>query len=231
MAKELSKTSIFEYSDYRVFLKDWFSEEKKEREAVSFRFFSRAAGFSSPNFLKLVMDGKRNLSTLSIEKFSRALKLTKEEADFFRTLVSLNQSRSPEERRSHAEQLLKSRPYQKLHPLKSAQFAYYSSWYVVAIRELVDTKNFNEDPHWIASRLKPSITVTEAKRALEILFSLGLIRRNPEGRIVQSDSLLTTEDEVASVSVADFHREMIRRAGESIERFAPQNREISAATM
>src|SRR3989338_9919808 len=88
----IKKPNIFEYDNYRSFLKDLYALLKQEKSAFSFRFFSRQAGFRSPNFLKLVMEGKRNLSPESIEKFAKGLKLNKNEADFFRRLVLLNQA-------------------------------------------------------------------------------------------------------------------------------------------
>jgi hypothetical protein len=39
---------------------------KKAKPQYSFRYFARRAGLSSSNFLKLVMDGKRNLGPTTI---------------------------------------------------------------------------------------------------------------------------------------------------------------------
>jgi uncharacterized protein (TIGR02147 family) len=225
------KLSIFEYTDFRAYLRDLCHFLKTSQRSFSFRLFSRAAGFSSPNFLKLVMDGKRNLSSESIEKFAKAFKLNKEEADFFRTLVHFNQAKTHTEKTHFAEKLLESRPYRALHPLKPAQYAYYSTWYLVPVRELIDTRGFREDPEWIARQLDPPITVSEARKALETLQALGMIGRNKEGRLIQKDAVLTTDDEVASASVAQFHREMIKKASESIDRFSGELREISSVTM
>ena len=80
---------IYAYLDYRNFLKDLFAFKKQESASFSFRNFSRLAGLKSSNFLKLVMDGKRNLSPQSIHQVAKAFKLSKGEADFFETLVFL----------------------------------------------------------------------------------------------------------------------------------------------
>ena len=58
---EVRLPSVYEYLDYRQFLRDHFAASKKAKPQYSFRYFSRRAGLSSSNFLKLVMDGKRNL--------------------------------------------------------------------------------------------------------------------------------------------------------------------------
>jgi uncharacterized protein (TIGR02147 family) len=59
-------SNIYNFSDYRDFLKDRYRQLKEADSLFSFRYFSKEAGFGSPNYLKLVMDGKRNLSTEAI---------------------------------------------------------------------------------------------------------------------------------------------------------------------
>ena len=176
----------------------------------------------------MVIDGKRNLSHESIKKCSEALMLNQQESRFFTHLVLLNQAQTDDEKRYYAEQLVRSRPYRKLHPLKSAQYDYYTKWYFVAIREMVATKEFQEDPEWVAKALEPQISVSEARFALESLIRLKLIERNTAGKLFQTSQSLTTGDEVDSVAVSQFHKEMLKKGSESIERFSPQERDISS---
>ena len=70
--------NVFEFLDYRAFLRAHYETEKQRRAAFSHRFFSRLAGLRSPNFLKLVMDGERNLGPETVPKFIHALGLTGE---------------------------------------------------------------------------------------------------------------------------------------------------------
>lgn len=231
MKQTIKKPNIFEYDNYRTYLKDMYTALKTGQRGFSYRYFARMAGFRSPNFLKLVIEGKRNLSAPSIEKFAQVIKLNKEEITFFRNLVLLNQSTTIEEKKFYAEQLIRSRFYRKVHPLKQAQFDYYTNWYSIPVRELVGVTNFQEDPEWISHQLIPPISSAEAKKALEELEQLGLIKRNEEGKLVQTDAFVSTGDEVTSTSVAQFHKEMMQKAGEAITRFPPQERDISSVTL
>jgi len=224
--------TVFEYTDYRIFLKDWYQKQKAiKASAFSFRSFARAAGYSSPNFLKLVMEGQRNLSSESIETFTRVLKLSRDEARFFRCLVQLNQASSTEEKERFGRQLLRSRRFKDCHPLKEAQYHYYSQWYFIPIREMVGSPLFVNDSKWIAKTLAPSITANEAQKAIEELKSLDLIREAPSGKLTQTHAILNTADEVTSASISQFHQEMIKKGAESIDRFPSTEREISAATV
>src|SRR5688572_10586343 len=51
---------VFEYIDFRAYLKDIHLAGKQETPPLSYRSFARKLGFTSPNFLKLVIDGERN---------------------------------------------------------------------------------------------------------------------------------------------------------------------------
>src|SRR3989338_3815356 len=103
MNTKLEKPVIFEYDNYREYLRGLYDHLKVARGHFSYRYFSRMAGFRSPNFLKLVIDGDRNLSGESIEKFIKALKIQNKEAIFFRNLVLLNQSETLEEKKYFTE--------------------------------------------------------------------------------------------------------------------------------
>jgi uncharacterized protein (TIGR02147 family) len=222
---------IFEYDNYRTYLRDLYEFYKQAKPQFSYRYFSQKAGFRSPNFLQLVIEGKRNLSPESIEKFTSALKLAKKEAEFFRILVHLNQARTIGEKKIYAEQLMKSRSFRRIHPLRRDQYRYYADWYNVAIRELATLPGFSEDPAWIAKRLVPPISPQQAQKALDLLLQLGLLKRDESGRLVQTDAFISTGDEVTSASVVNYHRSMIQKGADALDRFPASGRDISSVTM
>lgn len=177
------------------------------------------------------MDGKFNIDPAAIENYTRALKFNKEESHFFRHLVLLNQAKTSEERQIHAKELLKSRTFRKLHPLSGAQYAYLSHWYFVPVRELIGMPGFKEDPQWIAQKISPAISVQEVKKAIEELLKLNLIERNVEGRLVQKQGNLSVGQGVTSPFLAQWHREMLKKASESIDRHPREVRDITTATI
>jgi uncharacterized protein (TIGR02147 family) len=224
------KKPIFEYDNYREFLKDAYDHLKSENSNFSFRYFSRVAGFKSPNILKLVMDGDRNLAPESIDQFAKGFKLNKEESHFFRNLVLLNQSKTSEQKQQYAEEIMKSRAYKKTHPLKESQYNFFGRWYSVLVRELVGLPAFKEDYDWIASQIQPSISAAEARRVVEELITLGLLIRDEQGQLKQNSKNVGTPDEVTSSVIANCHRELMKRASESIDTVPREKRDISALT-
>jgi uncharacterized protein (TIGR02147 family) len=223
--------AVFQYDNYRHFLRDYYLKAKAKDKKFSYRFFARILGYTSPIFVKRVIDGSRNLTEDGIQRFIKALKFNKEEAEFFKHLVLLNQAKTEEEKRIYAQKLLRTRTFRRLLPLKEAQFNYYAHWYLVPVRELVGLPQFKEDPQWIAEALTPSITPVQAKRAMDELLRLGLIERDANGKLCQTTIDVTTPDEIVSTFKADWLVDIIRMGGESIKRIAREKRDISSVTI
>lgn len=226
--KEFPK--IFEYNDYRVFLKDAYDAMKTLDKKFSFRYFARVAGFNSHNFLRLVIQGQSNLSLESIDKIAKAFKFNREESNFFKNLVLLNQSATSEEKQRYAREILRSQAYRKIHPLSESKYHMFANWFVTVVRELVALPKFKEDPAWIAKSIRPNIKPAEAEKAIDELLKLGLLKRDEDGKLIQSEPLLSTPDEVSSTYISNWHKEYIQRASESIDSFPREIRDISAVT-
>ncbi len=227
-----TRPNIFEYLNYRQYLRDLFQFKKSEKaSAFSFRTFSRLAGLKSSNFLKLVMDGKRNVSGEAIHKFAKAFKLTKEETHFFESLVQFEQAANAEEKNFYYDRILKSKSYNDVRLLEAHQYTYFSNWHFVAIRELVTLKGFQEDPVWINKRLGTKLHAEEVKKAIHILLTLGLLKRDEKGRLSQTVEKITTSPEMGMLALINFHREMLRKASESLEKHWSSQRDISALTV
>jgi uncharacterized protein (TIGR02147 family) len=224
------RVSVFDYLDHRAFLRDHYRERKAER-GLSFRGFSRRAGLRSPNYLKLVIDGERNLSDKMAERFAQALGLTGDAAAYFTTLVRFAQAKSTTERTEQYTKLTGFRRYRSARPLATAEVEYHATWYLPAVRELAARGDFSDDPRWIASMLWPAIAPADAARALETLLTLGLLVRDPDGRIEQAEPLVSTGAEVQSVHVATYHRAMLERASGAIDDVPRELRDISSLTL
>jgi uncharacterized protein (TIGR02147 family) len=223
--------AIYEYIDYRKYLSDWCTHEREVSDSFSFRNFSRAAGLASPSYLKMVIDGKRNISLDTIPGFAKALKLNAEESRFFENLVHFSQARTHKAKNLYYHRLLRNRRFRDANHLSKERYEYFSKWYYAAIREMVALPGFRDDPSWIAKRLRPQVTKAEAKAALALLLRLGLVVRGKDGKIVLSDASVTTSDEVNSLAVANFHKEMIDRARDSLTQPKGKRRNISSLTI
>ncbi len=232
VSKKAPGVNVFEFLDYRAYLRAYYTAEKERRPAFSHRFFSRLAGLRSPNFLKLVMDGERNLGPETVPKFIKALGLTGEAASFFADLVTFTQAESVADKNRAFERISASRRFRSARRIEGDLFKYLSHWYYPAIRELAAREDFQENPKWIAAQLRPKIPATDAATALNLLLSLGLLVRDAEtGKIVRGEPTLTTEHQSLSLATVNFHRQMLERASASIENTKREHRDLAALTV
>jgi uncharacterized protein (TIGR02147 family) len=228
-ARRRGPIDVFRYLDYRVFLADLY--RAKKQRGFSYRAFSRAAGLGAPNYLKLVTEGKRNLTKAMAARFAAACGLQGDAAEYFGRLVEFNQARSAAARNTSYQRLTDFGRYRQAQKLELAQAAYHSKWYLPAIRELCASPHFREDPDWLASVLQPAIKPKEAKHALELLLELGLLVRDASGRLQQSNSVVSTGPQTRSMNIRNYHAEMMCRATEAMELVPAAERDITSLTL
>ncbi|MDP2600793.1 MAG: TIGR02147 family protein [Deltaproteobacteria bacterium] len=222
--------TIYAYSNYREFLKDMVQELKNSQPSFSYRYFAKKAGYTSPNFLKLVIDGKRNLSEESIRKFAEVFKLGKKEKRFFELLVHYNQTIHPERRQQYYQEILDFAEYRSAHELEKEQYEYLSHWYYPAILELSHLSSFQENPEWIAGQLQNKISNKEVLAAIDCLSRIGLLVRDENGKLKPAHKALTTGEEARSLAAFSYHEQLLEMANQALKQKA-EEREFAAMTM
>lgn len=220
---------VFDYRDYRAFLRAYYTHNRKR--GVSLRGFSLRAGLRSPNYLKLVMDGQRNLGAEMAMRFAEACRLRGRAAEYFCELVAFNQAKTTAERDRCYARLQRFTRYRQVHVLDAAQDAYHSRWYIPAIRELATRADFRDDPQWIARALLPRISPRQAAAALRTLERLGLLARDDDGVLRQASSLVSTPAGPLGHHVVKFHRAMLERAAEALDAVPRDEREVASLTL
>jgi len=227
--------NIYIYLEYRKYLQDYYSFKKSLSKSFTYREFTKSAGFNSPNFLQLLIQGKRNLGKSSISKISNALNHSREEAAYFELLVHFDQAKTVEEKSRFLAALSDLRKPYQISQINELQFEHLRTWYHKAIRELLGFYAFNEKEVYayrkLAALLSPPITESEARKSVKLLLKLGLLKRDDRGGIMQADRFITTGDEVRNLCVRAFHQSMIDRAKESVDLIGPQFRDISSLTV
>lgn len=221
---------VFEYLDSQAFLRDYYAHHKEHEYGFSYRVFARRAGCRSSNFPHLVMQGKRNLSGESAVRFAEACGLKGVEVEYFSDLVAFNQARSQREKERWYERLAKYAQFRRVHKLTEAQAAYFSSWYIPAIRELAARSDFQADPAWLSQVLIPNISEAQAKKALKTLTTLGFLAVSDAGKVQQVQPLISSNGPLGHHLVT-FHRAMLKRASDAIELVEREEREIASLTL
>jgi uncharacterized protein (TIGR02147 family) len=226
----MKKIDILQFICYPEYLKAYFDARKREDPSFSHRYLSKRLGLSSPNFIMMLMQGKRKLSRTLTTKISREFKHTSKEAEYFECMVGFSRAATPREKDKYFSRMTELRKRNNVRKLEDFQYEFYSNWYNLPIRELVTYPEFKGNYNWLAKRVFPAITPGQAKRSVELLFKLKLIKKN--GNIfVRSTPLLSTGPEVSSFAVANFHRTMARLGAASIDSVQKDERDITACTI
>jgi uncharacterized protein (TIGR02147 family) len=223
--------ALFKYIDYRQFLEDFYIEKKRTTRSFSYRFFAQKAGFKSPNFLKQVIDGERNLTRRMIEQFIPALNLTKKEALFFKNLVLFNQAKSAVEKQEHYSVMLSMMDYVTEHQLSADHYNYFEKWYISVIRELICLYDFKDEYKLIADTVYPPIKVNEVKKAIQLLLRLKMIKKRSDGTYKQTASAVVSNDSMVAFARRSFNSEMLNIAKYANETIEKDERNISGTTM
>jgi uncharacterized protein (TIGR02147 family) len=220
---------VLQYTNYRVYLRDYYEYKKKTVPAFSLRFFAEKAGLSSHAHLKLTIDGKRNITKNTVVKLIHGLGLDGQRAAYFESLVFFNQAQTDADKQVYYAQLLKASPRSKLHKMEKAQFRIFREWHHSAILEMVALKDFRPIPDWISKRLGSLITPAQVTESLKLLVELGLLVKTANG-YRQRDPLITTDDEVQDLMVKMYHLQMLKLSADMLSALPGPQRDVSALT-
>ena len=222
--------SVYEYTNYRLFLKDFY-EERKEREGFTYRDFSKLTGMNSTSWLLHLIKGSKNLSAESVLRVAKALKLNKAETEYFEMMVPFTQARTNGVKDHYYQRMLGLKRKLKIAKIGEEQYDYYTKWYHPVIRSMVSKVDFGEDYALLARCLTPAIPAREAKKSVRLLEKLGLIAHGKDGKWAQSSAIISTGDEVASLSVINYHKQVSRLAEGAHDLSTREERDISALTL
>lgn len=230
-----TQRKIFEYLDYREWLRDYYESRKAINSAFSLRAFSDKIGFKAKDFISRVMQGSKNLSDESAGKIASGLKLGKRESEYFLALVGFNQAETSEKREQFLAQMQETlkvvRFTESQHLMGMYQYQVYSDWRHLVVRSLIGMYGFSGDFKELGNRVHPKISPEAAKESVELLETCGLIAKKEDGSYELTQSAITTGDKTSKVALRGFHQKCLQLGADSIDRDAPSERNISGLTL
>jgi len=220
---------IFEYTDYREWIRDAFDDFKQRKTVISWRYMAMKLGADPGNLLR-VSQGKIHLTLSLVKPMAEFFELDEKETAYWTELVCFGRAKTDAEALNHYEkmQILKGIP---LKLLAKKELEFYRHWYYNAIRSIIGICKFKDDFEGLAESCTPAITVDEAKSAVKLLYDLNMISKDRDGFWKVNDTFVSTGGNWRSEAVRTFQKETIRLAGESLERHNPPLRDISTVTM
>lgn len=226
------------YTDFRQYLKDFYEfkvqQHKDSFSSYNYKTFSAAADIKSPNYLKLIIEGERNLSMATIKKFARALALDKQETEEFTLLVEYGQATDPLEKNRHLRRLSEFRMKKRVKSGEMRADALENSpnWAAWVLHAMADLKDVNFDIDHLRERLQGLVKEDQLRKALEQLFRNGsLVRDEATNEVKKGLTAAPTQDEIPPELIRKLQAELIYLGMESLLYGKPQDREFGSLTV
>ncbi len=222
--------NIFDFDDYRQYLRTAYEERKATDRKFTHRFIERQAGLKSSGHFAQILQGKVNISTHLIGRFAEVMALRKRESEYFECLVLYSQAKTHEEKKRYFEKMIGFRET-RIRSFDPDQYQFFQKWYYTAIHVLLDALRFRGDYKALGRKLSPPISGEQAKEAIDLMLRLGLARKQADGSIARSEEVLSTGYEADSVALRTFQLEMMDIARGALDRFPRQKRNFSTLTL
>jgi uncharacterized protein (TIGR02147 family) len=173
--------SIWNYFDYKQFLRDFYSHKKRLNPGFSYRGFARKAGYQSPGLYLAVANGARRMTPSLIQKFLVAMGMPSGESLYFEAMVNYGQCEGEEAAKEYFRRMVSLTP-PRARKLDASHNSYFGNWHNIAVREAVNAIETRENLDELVAFVSPLITREQAAEAIRALCALGLIEFN-ESRI------------------------------------------------
>ncbi len=175
-----SDISIFKFVDYRAYFRESYATQNRLDRRFSHRFLSEKLGDKSPSFFLKVIQGQRRLSDEQLEKIGKLFNLDREEFRYLQTMYRYGIAKDNAEREYHLGLMVAiSSPSRK--ELGSEASDFYSEWFHSAVRAMLGLLDIGDDLGPLIRRMKPTISIIQARQSLQLLERLGLIEKKPTG--------------------------------------------------
>lgn len=210
--------SIFDFPSFGEFLAALVHVKKQKDGVYSFAVLARLLKIKSPSLLAMISRGERFPQLDLLAKLSEHFRLSESESAYAEALVGFQRAKDPKTKARFADRLRILRPTNDRVRLELDAFSYIAQWYHVTILEMLVLPHFVEDPRTICAWLGQTVSPAMVEESLELLLRLGLVARDESGKLVQTSKILKTPPNVPSASVRLFHKQMLMRAHQAIDR-------------
>jgi len=222
--------NIFEYFDYRQFLKDFYDDAKKSRPWFSYRYISSKVHLN-PGYIVKVFQGKIHLGINNVEAFADLLHLEGKGREYFAELISFGRAKNQTEIEQRFERLQSIKGI-RFRTVADSTSDFFSEWYHMAVRSLISIHPFDgTNFRALGSLLTPKITAKQAKTSVSLLEKLGLIVRENDGIFRVTEQFVSTGSLWTSAVIRNYQKKNIELSIAALDNYPKELRDISSVTM
>lgn len=220
MKKRPDKPDIMNYRQAQVYLADlinWYKSNK-----ISLRNIAQKLNVS-PALLSLITKGKRQMTEENVDIWAPFFKWSAQEVAWLKKIILL-ETASTEEKREALEGMSRFKEFKDKSSQEVLTFKYLQKWWNVAIREMSELPDFQENENWIQERLLYKVSLNEIRKTLDFLNKHKLLAKYGDFR------KLDCQGDIYKLSLSTFHEQILKKAAESIYSTPSQDRHILGHT-
>ncbi len=207
--------SIYDYTNYRRYLRDVFNDLKNAPSGFSYARFCKALGLRSTNYLKLIIEGKRNLTPSNVLRLGKFLELTFEETRYLETLTYLCRSKTSLER-SHYSNCLKSLKREGAVKYgRKAPKELLEKWYYPAVLVALHQCPLDESTERMLQLI--GISAEEGRAAAQTLLEMGALILNEQHYQMVDANVLMVDSKKSKLKYKNFLKDQLKLSSKKLE--------------
>ncbi len=201
--------NIFDFKDYREYLKAIFEQRKKRYGKYSFKRWSEELGLSSVSGLTMVIKGQRNPGPSVREKLIGDLELNTKEEEYFLKLIEFTKTS-----KNNSSMFMYMLNNDQDFNLDDSKRPLSFKWQMGFLREAVKWEDFKETRTWLETKIRYVIDKEEIEHILN--------KMKEEGVLKYTDKALSVNKEFAFERPSknyfkSLHRDFLKMAELSYE--------------
>lgn len=234
---EVKEPVLGAYTDFREYLKAYYDYKvhlhKNSFSHYNYKTFSASADIKSPNYLKMIIEGERNLSRDTAKKFARALGLDKDGTEEFLLLVQYGQAVDPLERNRHLKTLNEFRTKRRIKSgeIQTEKLQSAPSWISWVIHSMVEQKDADFSIDGLRDLFVGNVTADDIRRSLQQLFDSQALQLDPQTGKVKKGLLPPNQDDISPEMIRKIQSELMYLGMEALLNGKSADREIGTLTV
>lgn len=215
----LNIPNIYDFQDYRDFLKAWFDYKKSSSDYWSYGLWARKLGLKTTSALTMVIKKDRHAGPKMVEKFISYFELSPDSEKYFKELVRLNKISKDDPK------LLVMLTGNKGSE-QSTKGDLVFQWLAYTIREMTHLPDFKPEWDYILSRLRPKIEISKVQELLEKLVQKEILTNDYK----VTNKVIAPEGAINPEEVESYHNSIMELSKEALP-ISPKERIFTSSTI
>ncbi|WP_372654280.1 DUF4423 domain-containing protein [Halobacteriovorax sp.] len=230
MEKE-KKLNIFEYADYREFLKDFNEMKKRVNPSWSFGLWASKLGLNSISSITMIINGQRHAGKKIQASLIKYFDFNSKETYYFEELVKIAKS-SKNDPSLTILMLEQNEDLKSLREENTEQVDLFFNWKAHCVKELTQITDFIPDGAWVEKRTNGLIKEEEANKLLSALLKNNFIEKcNINGKeTLAAVGAIHPTKEVTMDAAKAYHKGLMDNSYEAINTHKDK-RSLNATTL